>query len=156
MFKSIVWATDGSAAADRALPYVQSLASNGGEVVVLHCDELLVGRGGGQHMIPDEDDVRAKIESQAKELNDAGITATSRIVTSVTAGSAHAIADSAKDLGADVIVVGTRGHNPFVGLLLGGLTLRLLHIAPCPVLAVPAGVGDDAAPAEAAQAEATR
>jgi nucleotide-binding universal stress UspA family protein len=153
MFKSIVWATDGSAAADRALPYVRSLASDGGEVVVLHCDELLVGRGGGQHTIPDEEDVRTKIEGQATELNDAGIKATARIVTTATAGAAHAIADSATELGADVIVVGTRGHNPFVGLLLGGLTLRLLHIAPCPVLAVPAGAVDDAAPAEAAQAE---
>ena len=41
----------------------------------------------------------------------------------------------------DVRVQGdrTRGHTPLAGLLLGGVTQRLLHIAPCPVLAVPPG-----------------
>lgn len=157
MFKSIVWATDGSESADRAMPYVKSLASeNDAEVVVLHCDELLVGRGGGQHMIPDEEDVRTKIEGQAKELNDAGITATSRIVTIATAGTAHTIAETAKTLGADVIVVGTRGHTALAGLLLGGVTHRLLHLATCPVFAVPAGSGDQKqAETAAAGAQAT-
>ena len=36
-----------------------------------------------------------------------------------------------------MIVVGTRGRTALSGLLLGGVTQRLLHIAPCPVLAVP-------------------
>ena len=52
-------------------------------------------------------------------------------------GPAHAIADAAKEVGADLIVVGTRGHTALGGLLLGSVTNRLLHIAPCPVLAVP-------------------
>jgi nucleotide-binding universal stress UspA family protein len=44
----------------------------------------------------------------------------------------------ARDTPADVIVVGTRGHGRVAGLLLGSVTQRLLHIAPCPILAVPA------------------
>src|SRR5664279_3610091 len=31
-----------------------------------------------------------------------------------------------------------RGRGAVVGLVLGSVTLRLLHVAPCPVLAVPA------------------
>ena len=39
--------------------------------------------------------------------------------------------------GAELIVLGTRGHSPVAGLLLGSVTQRLLHIARRPVLAVP-------------------
>jgi nucleotide-binding universal stress UspA family protein len=156
MFKSIIWATDGSAAADRAMPYVKSLAADSSaEVLVLHCDELLVGRGGGQHMIPDEDDVRQKLDAQARELSDAGIKSAARVVTIATAGTAHTIAETAQELGSDLIVVGTRGHTALTGLLLGGVTQRLLHISPCPVFVVPSTVGDESSAAEAATAQAT-
>jgi nucleotide-binding universal stress UspA family protein len=156
MFKSIMWATDGSAAADRAMPYVKSLASeDNAEVVVLHADQLLMGRGGGQHVIADEEDVRTKIEGQAKELRDAGINAAERIVH-VTVGESPAktIADSAKEVGSDVIVVGTRGHTHLGGLLLGSITTRLLHISPCPVFVVPTAKGAEKSDTETATASA--
>ena len=57
------------------------------------------------------------------------------------AGPAHVLADQAGDRGADVIIVGTRGHTGLAGLLLGSVTQRLLHISPCPVMAVPAPIG---------------
>lgn len=156
MFKSIIWATDGSASADRALPYVKSLASAGNtEVLVLHADQLLMSRS-GQHVLADEDDVRDKIDAQAKELSDAGITAGARIVKVTTGTSpAHTIADTAREVGSDLIVVGTRGHTALGGLLLGSVTQRLLHIAPCPVFAVPAATGGEASQTEAAAAETT-
>ena len=45
MFETIVWATDGSDAADHALPYVQGLARvHGATVLVVHSREMLVGR----------------------------------------------------------------------------------------------------------------
>jgi nucleotide-binding universal stress UspA family protein len=154
MFNSIIWATDGSAAADQAMPYVKSLASeNHAEVVVLHADQLLMGRGGGQHVIADEEDVRTKIETQAKELSDAGITSTARVVIiAVGAGPAQTIAETAEELGSDLIVVGTRGHTTLGGLLLGSVTHRLLHIAPCPVLTVPSRSSDESAQAGASAA----
>jgi hypothetical protein len=50
--------------------------------------------------------------------------------------AAHEIADVADEVGADlIVVVGTGGYGPNAGLVLGSVTLRLLHVAACPVLA---------------------
>jgi nucleotide-binding universal stress UspA family protein len=138
MFKTIVWATDGSESADRALPYVKSLAAqDGAAVVIVHSEEQLVGRGGGVRVHVDEPDLITKIQRQAAELQNEGIDATTKMVGGIAGGAAHRIADEAAAAQADLIVVGTRGHTPLAGLLVGSVTQRLLHIAPCPVLAVP-------------------
>src|SRR5919201_6673251 len=139
MFKTIVWATDGSDAADAALPYVKGLAEGEGhKLVVVHSKEVLRGRAGGYPMYADEDEVLAKIHRQADELRREGLAVTLRVETTAAPGAAHVIAEAARSFGADVIVVGTRGHTAIGGLLLGSVTQRLLHIAPCPVLAIPA------------------
>jgi nucleotide-binding universal stress UspA family protein len=139
MFKTILWATDGSANADRALPYARELAeTSGAKLVVAHCRELLTGRAGGLPVNADEPDLIGKIRSQVAELHAAGIDAHDQIVTTTGLGAPTVIAGIAKDVDADLIVVGTRGHSALVGLLVGSVTQRLLHIAPCPVLAVPA------------------
>jgi nucleotide-binding universal stress UspA family protein len=140
MFKKVVWATDGSEAADHALPLVKTLAADDGELLVIHCDELMLpARGTKVPLRADEQDLKAKIERQIAELSQAGVRAKLQVAKSVAGGAAHAIADIAGSEKADVIVVGTRGHTPIGGLLQGSVTQRLLHISPCPVLAVPNG-----------------
>lgn len=139
MFTTIIWATDGSDAADAALPYVEGLAEGEGhKLVVVHSKELMHGRAGGYPMYADEDEVLAKIQRQADELRSHGLDVTLRIETVGAPGAAKTIADVTRRFGGDVIVVGTRGHTAIGGLLLGSVTQRLLHLAPCPVLAVPA------------------
>lgn len=51
----------------------------------------------------------------------------------------HAILSMAREFGADLVVIGTRRRTGFERALLGSLTDRIVHFAPCPVLVVPEG-----------------
>jgi len=46
------------------------------------------------------------------------------------------IVEAARDLGADLIVIGTHGRNAFERFLLGSTTESVVREAPCPVLTV--------------------
>jgi nucleotide-binding universal stress UspA family protein len=140
MYKKVIWATDGSEVADRALVHAKALAAEGGgQLLVVYCEEFTMpGKAGGSYPIhANEEEVQAKIQRQVAELSTGGTPATLETTRSKVGGAAHAIADIAVRDQADLIVVGTRGRTALAGLLLGGVTQRLLHIAPCPVLAVP-------------------
>jgi len=139
MFQVIVWATDGSAAAETALPYARGLAERGnGKLVVVHVEEHLVGAGvRGYPVRVDEDEVRARVHRLVEELKRDGLDVQLEEVKASAGGAAHAIAQFATMANADLIVAGTRGHGPLAGLLLGSVAHRLLQIAPCPVLTVP-------------------
>ena len=138
MFEVIIWASDGSEHADRALDYARQLAeANSARLLAVHVKEITVGRGAGYPVQLDEEEVERKIQGQAKDLTDAGINASYEQLAATAGGAAHALADTASEVGAQLIVVGTRGQGPISGLLLGSVTQRLLHIAPCPILAVP-------------------
>lgn len=140
MFKTIVWANDGSEPAEKALPLVRELAKEGGATVtIVHVVERVEGIGAvGVPHRADERQVQAHLRGLASELSAEGVQASLEIKGDVGTRPAHAVADVARSAGADLIVMGTRGHSPIGGLLLGSVTHRLLHIAPCPVLVVPA------------------
>jgi nucleotide-binding universal stress UspA family protein len=134
MFETIVWATDGSDLADRALPLVTELALvHDSKIVVLHANELLAGRFGAAPMLADESELRASLGRRVDELRAEGFEADLKIQTGIR-GVADLIAEAAEELDADVIVVGSHGRGAVGGALLGSVAKRLLHIAKCPVL----------------------
>jgi len=140
MFRKVIWATDGSEAADEALPLARTLAvESGGELVVVHCLELStpIKYAGRIPVHADEDELKAKIVRQVAELDAGGVPTILQTARTSEGKAAQAIAEAAHEQQAEVIVVGTRGHTALGGLLLGSVTQRLLRIASCPVLAVP-------------------
>jgi nucleotide-binding universal stress UspA family protein len=137
MFNKIVWATDGSETADRALEAAKPLTQDGATLLAVHSVEYIVSKGTTPQDV-DEEDTQAKIAKQVSELVQQGVNASLKVVEGGVTGAAHTVARVAQEEGADLIVVGTRGRTPLAGLLLGGVTQRLLHLAPCPVLVVPA------------------
>jgi nucleotide-binding universal stress UspA family protein len=137
MFETIVWATDGSELADRALPLATELARvHGAKIVAVHANEVLAGRFGGAPMLADEDELRLKIEQQVADLRAAGFEAELEIAAGAHKGVAELIAEAAAKAEADLIVVGTHGHGAAASALLGSVAKGLLHLAPCPVLTV--------------------
>lgn len=139
MFKSIVWAADGSEYAEAAFPFVKELAKAGGaEVTIAHVVERVEGSGAiGPPRRVDEGKIQDDLHRRASELSNEGITTSVEIRGDIGTRPAHELVDIARKKNADLIVVGTRGLSVIAGLLLGSETQRLLHVAPCPVLAVP-------------------
>jgi nucleotide-binding universal stress UspA family protein len=49
----------------------------------------------------------------------------------------QAIVEACEEVGADLLVAGSRGYGPVLRVLLGSVSTQLAHRAPCPVLVVP-------------------
>jgi nucleotide-binding universal stress UspA family protein len=139
VFTTIVVGLDGSEGSKMAVPVAAELAGRNGasRVVIVHVDERIPAKGGVHPVRADEEQVREELDEQARQLASQGIDVKFDVVEIVLGGPAHAIEDVAEREGAELIVVGRRGHSPVAGLVLGSVTQRLLHIARRSVLAAP-------------------
>ena len=140
MYQRILCATDGSEHGDRALRHAarQALAT-GGELHVVHVIERIPGGGRlrGENVFVTERELTDEIRAQAAQLAQAeGIDATVHVVRG-NGQPARPLARLADQLDVDLIVLGTRGHSPVAGIVLGSVTLHLLHMTGRPVLALP-------------------
>jgi nucleotide-binding universal stress UspA family protein len=125
MFSKVALALDGTAACDRAVG-VAKLAASGGHVTVIH-----VQTGA------DESEQMRVVDRQIRELNGAGIGTDLSWTDGLLGGEADEIAAVAESVGAEAIVVATRGLSPVKGVLLGSTTQKLLHEAKRPIIVVP-------------------
>jgi nucleotide-binding universal stress UspA family protein len=155
VLKTVAVGLDGSNGARQALPFAVELAKrDGAKLVLVHVEEDIAGEGGGPIRL-NEDEIQAEIKRLAAELAAEGLETQVSMTNVFLGGPAPAIAKLADEADADLIVVGTRGQSTIVGVVLGSVAQRLLHLAHQPVLVVPENAhpkGDAAVGAEHASA----
>lgn len=137
MFERILVAVDPSEPSTRAVRLARDLAKDhGSEVVVLHVVARQVTKFGTSELeVPEEG--RELVDRAVRELKDDGANARGEIIRVLDGHVPRGIAETAGGIGADVIVLGTRGISDFGGLFIGSITHRVLHLAEVPVIVVP-------------------
>ncbi|HEX5192042.1 MAG TPA: universal stress protein [Solirubrobacteraceae bacterium] len=149
MFNTIVWATDDSPDANRALPYALALAARDGAALhAVHVIERFpAGRLPNEPVRCDEPALDARIKAETLRLaGEKDLQVTLHMPSATVGHVAERIAEIAQREDADLIVVGTRGHTAIGALVLGSVTQQLLRVAICPVLTVPQSASEIAEP----------
>jgi nucleotide-binding universal stress UspA family protein len=139
MFSRILFAHDGGMLAERALVYLEHIARiENAEVTVLHVyqvPERYAATDGYEAL-------RAQYEAVAHEIVDDAVELLRerdvKVQGLVLAGdSAQMILETAIREETTLIVMGTRGPSNITDVVLGDVSLEVLHHAHCPVLVVP-------------------
>lgn len=137
----IVVGVDGSESSKRALRWAIDEAQRRDAVVdAVHAWHFTyVGMepyGGAMPYDPGalEPAARAVLDETVDSVDATGLAAPVRRHL-VQGGAGGALVAAAQ--GADLLVVGARGHGGFVGLLLGSVSQQVAHHAPCPIVIVP-------------------
>jgi nucleotide-binding universal stress UspA family protein len=134
-------ATDGSAPADVAVDLVAALpweAGSSARVVTALDTVRLAGPWAGRadYEIADLEasllrELEATVHRSAERVAAAGVATDDRVLLG---RPSSVIVGSARELGADLIVVGSRGRGPIRTMLLGSVSAEVVDHAPCPVL----------------------
>ena len=146
--KTILIATDGSESAEQALEVAIDLARELGASlqVVSVRPPLPVGHTGPSPAVLDVDEEHGaeRIAAAAAErAREAGVDATPHVARGPVVDN---IVSAVPELGADLVVVGSRGHGAITGVMLGSVSHALIRHSPVPVTivrkaAVPAAAG---------------
>ena len=143
MFERILFPTDFSDVAVKALQYVKQLKEAGGrEVTVLHVIdqanlELLGSHTTGQHYINIEREIQNRADEQiadvVEELRAFGFEVRERVETGVPLRVVLRVADEENP---SVIVIGSHGKSNLEELVLGSVSEKVVRKAKQPVLVV--------------------
>jgi nucleotide-binding universal stress UspA family protein len=143
MFKSILLATDGSAASTNAARMAVDLARvHGAKLTAVYVSDpypyLGVGEVnpmGYQAYSAAAQELAAQAHAQVEVMCQAvspAVTLAVRLVEDV--GAAPGIVQTAHSVGADVIVLGSHGRSGIARLMLGSVAARVVAESPIPVL----------------------
>ena len=139
MLKKVIWATDGSPTTKSEYPVAKDLAgSSGAKLIVAHAGEMVSSDEAGI-FVDSTETLQATLERMVDDLKRNGLDTELALVKASHANAAQRMAEFARDTGADIIVVGSRGYGPVAAIFLGSFTFRLLQLAPCPVVVIPTG-----------------
>ncbi len=147
MSKTILVAVDGSNHSKKALQLACELASKlGGILHLLHVaqapnkDRTLVLGGAAItiHASPQELEKagRKVMDSAAAIAKEKGCTRVESNLDTSGGDPAKVIVDKAKSIDADMIVMGTRGLSDLSGLMVGSVSHKVNHLAPCTCVTV--------------------
>ena len=139
--KRILVATDFSEPAGRAFEAALALAARTqAELHVVHALEVALPLFEPYAVVLPADWVGEARRLAQEKLEKANATLRARGLSGTTylgdVPAAHAIADRARTLGADLVVVGTHGHTGLKHVLLGSVAERTVEYAPCAVWTV--------------------
>lgn len=135
-------AYDGSTGADKAVALAAAIAWPSNSVIrVVNVFEPIMtpisgSWDGGAALAPELDEsmttyVKDMMREVLGRLRSSDRTVESKMLHG---RAADAIIDDARDFGADVVIVGSRGHGTIASLLLGSVSSEVVDHAPCPVL----------------------
>jgi nucleotide-binding universal stress UspA family protein len=136
-FARILLATDGSPEATAAAGAARSFAhASGARVRVVHVWNMEVHHRGGVWDVETRSEAERLINDAIAGIRATGIEADGEIIRSEKNHVASAIAKAAKDFGADLVVLGSRGLSEWQSMLKHGTSHQLLSSVDCPVLMV--------------------
>jgi nucleotide-binding universal stress UspA family protein len=138
VYDKILVAVDHSEPSHRAVIAARDLAVlSHGEVWVLHLREREVGVKTGQLTVDETaDEANAQVAASVDVLTQAGVKAHGEVRNTIFGYAAREIVSDADEVGADVIVMGSRGRGDLTGLLLGSTAHKVIHLSHRPVLIV--------------------
>jgi nucleotide-binding universal stress UspA family protein len=137
VFTKILLAVDTSEHSRKAVATTAELArSTGGEVHVFHVRPLMPSGRAGVVDVDLTESERDIAEEVCRELQSADIAATSSRIAKYHGDTGHMIVQAAEEHGAELIVIGSRGHSEIPSILLGSVAHKVVHFADRPVLIV--------------------